>query len=437
MRTLEYYISKYSNLHPDKDAIVSGKDKVSYKELWTRIEERSTSLQCSSEPVNLIKTSQSIEFLVEYFASHLANKVVVPLSPDIPEEDYSNLWQLLTSTNIKDGCSDILYTTGTTGKVKGTMIGIDAILADADNLIDSQKFNSDVVFVISGPLNHIGSLSKVWPTMVVGGTLVITQGMKDLNDFFSALDYPSSTIATFLVPASIRMLLQFGRNRLASYASKIDFIETGASAISQSDMEELCRILPNTRLYNTYASTETGIVCTHDFNAGYCVSGCLGRPMKNSHIHISSDGNISTSGKTTMLGYVGDDVLTQSIIRENRCFTQDYGLLDKEGRLHLKGRNSDIINVGGYKVNPLDVENVAMSHPDVRDCICIADQHPVLGTALRLLVVTVSDKTFDKRSIALFMKEKLEGYMVPQMYSKVEQINRTFNGKLDRKSYRK
>ena len=136
-----------------------------------------------------------------------------------------------------------------------------------------------------------------------------------------------------------------------------------------------------------------------------------------------------------MLGYVGDDELTRSIIKEHRCHTQDYGFLDEEGRLHLKGRNSDIINVGGYKVNPLDVENVAMSHPDVRDCICIADQHPVLGTALRLLVVTTHHIPLNKKSIALYLKDRLEGYMVPQMYSQVESIHRTYNGKLDRKSY--
>ena len=158
--------------------------------------------------------------------------------------------------------------------------------------------------------------------------------------------------------------------------------------------------------------------------------------MKNSSVNISDDGYITISGRTMMLGYVGDGELTQCIIKDHCCYTQDYGYLDEEGRLHLKGRNSDIINVGGYKVNPLDVENVAMSHPDVSDCICIADKHPVLGTALRLLVVTTNNIALNRKSIALYLKGKLEGYMVPQMYSQVESINRTFNGKLDRKSYK-
>ena len=437
MKMLEYDIRKYAERHPDKDAIVSGQEKVSYRELWRMIEERSNELQSSTEHINVIKTSPSIGFLVEYLASHLANKVAVPLAHDIADEEYTNIKQSLANADIPDTCADILYTTGTTGKVKGTMISHDAILANAENLMDAQHFSSDVAFLISGPLNHIGSLSKVWPTMMVGGTLILTEGMKNMDAFFTALDYASSHIATFLVPASIRMLLLFGRDRLSSYAHKIEFIETGAAAISQTDMEDLCAILPNTRMYNTYASTETGIVCTHDFNSDYCIAGCLGKPMKHSSVDISDEGYIITSGRTMMLGYIGDDELTRSIIKEHRCHTQDYGFLDEEGRLHLKGRNSDIINVGGYKVTPLDVENVAMSHPDVRDCICIADQHPVLGTALRLLVVTNNHIPLNKKSVALYLKDRLEGYMVPQMYSQVESIHRTYNGKLDRKSYSK
>ena len=100
--------------------------------------------------------------------------------------------------------------------------------------------------------------------------------MKNVDEFFAALDYtPKQSLlstgegqgvrfAIFLVPASIRILLQLSRDRLKSYASKIDFLETGAAPMMQRDMEELCRVLPDTRLYNTYASTETGIITTYN-----------------------------------------------------------------------------------------------------------------------------------------------------------------------------
>ena len=97
---------------------------------------------------------------------------------------------------------------------------------------------------------------------MLGATLYIIDGMRDMNAVFGALDYPATKMATFFVPASVRMLTQFSAERLASYAEKIDFIECGGAPLPHADMLELCRLLPKTRLYNTYASTETGIIST-------------------------------------------------------------------------------------------------------------------------------------------------------------------------------
>lgn len=243
-------------------------------------------------------------------------------------------------------------------------------------------------------------------------------------------------MATFLVPASIRMLLQFGEHQLKLYADKIDFIETGAAPISSDDMTKLCELLPNTRLYNTYASTETGIICTHNYNSNYCVAGCLGRPMKHSKLFISEEGTIVCSGETLMTGYANDEELTRKVLHDGCVYTNDKGFIDSEGRLQLSGREDDIINVGGYKVNPIEVENVVLSLSEISDCICIADKHPVLGVALRLLVVIQDSRSFDKKQLAHILMDKLERYKVPQLYTQVESIKRTYNGKLDRKYYR-
>ena len=308
-------------------------------------------------------------------------------------------------------------------------------MADAENLIHAMQFSEGLLFIVSGPLNHIGSLSKIWPTIVVGATLCITSGLKDMNTFLSAFRLPYNQIATFLVPASIRMLLQFAHKELIQLGDRIDFIETGAAPMVQADMEALCRLLPHTRLYNTYASTETGIICTHNYNSDYCLAGCLGRPMMHSHIFITPKGNVACQGDTLMEGYVGDEELTRSVLQEGTLFTTDCGHIDKHGRLHLTGRQGDIINVGGYKVNPTEVENAALSHPAVVDCICTAAPHPVLGTALRLFVVPKDDNTFNRKELAAYLTKKLEHYQVPQLYTITDHIERTYNDKLNRKFY--
>ena len=393
----------------------------------------------------------------------MAGAAAAPLEHDISEERFDEIARLLAATPVPEDTADVLFTTGTTGRSKGVIMSHRTILADAENLIDGQGFTPDIVFVISGPLNHIGSLSKIWPVIMQGATLYITNGMKNVEEFFTALDYtphkkplPSGGagvgFATFLVPASIRILLQFSHDRLASYASKIDFLETGAAPMMQSDMEELCRVLPHTRLYNTYASTETGIITTYDYNNGKCQAGCLGRPMKHARLFITPEGFIACQGPTLMTGYIGDPELTATVLRpypepsnhqhptpdtqHPTLFTADRGFIDDEGMLHLLGRDDDTINVGGFKVAPTEVEDIAMSLPDVADCVCIAADHPIAGRALKLLVVMTEGAVFDKRTIARYLKSRLESYKVPLLYEQVERVNRTYNGKLDRKSYR-
>lgn len=443
MTTIEDYLKRNALEHPDKTAVVSVDCSLSYSCLWQMVEQRAEELKKEhAGRVVVFRSSQSADFLVSYFAVHLAGKIAVPLERDVPQNVMDDICRSLDRVGEEgdDGevprdVADILFTTGTTGKAKGVMVSHRAIVADAENLIEAQGYTGDLTFVISGPLNHIGSLSKLYPMVYLGGTVVITEGMKDMNAFFSAVESAKGKVASFLVPASISMLMRFGEDRLKRCAGKIDFIETGAAPMPLADMQRLCSLLPKSRLYNTYASTETGIISTFDYNAGECIAGCLGVPMRHSGIVVSADGHVACSGDTLMTGYVGDRKLTASVLHDGRMHTSDLGRLDDKGRLHLSGRDGDVVNIGGYKVAPTEVEDAAMMSPLVKDCVCLPASHPVLGTVLRLLVVLADGCRLDKRQIALCIRQRLEAYKVPTYYEEIEKVNRTYNGKIDRKSY--
>ena len=435
--TLEDYLEQDAILYPSKVAVVCGNEKVTYKELYERVLTRYLEYQGKFKQGQIItiRASQSIVFLEMYFALHLMGCVVAPLEKNTPDSIFEQISKMLSQYEVPDGAADILYTTGTTGNAKGVIVSHRAIVADAENLIEGLGFSHDLVFVVNGPLNHIGSLSKIYPIVLVGATLIITDGLKDINCFYDAFDYPSSKFATFLVPASIRILIRFSAERLSKLSSKMEFVETGAAAISHDDMIKLCQLLPKSRLYNTYASTETGIISTYNFNDGKCIVGCLGKPMKHSKIYITENGLIACKGDTIMSGYIGDTVNTTEIMHDETIFTSDIGTIDSEGMLHLTGRMGDVINVGGFKVSPSEVEEAALSYPGVIDCICISVNHPITGVALKLLVVVDGDTPLNKRLLAHFLKTKLETYKIPVLYEKVESIKRTFNGKIDRKYY--
>ena len=434
---LEDYLEINAKRYPQKTAVVCGEEVCTYEALYERVLARTEALKNLYQPGQIValRAYPTVAYLVEYFALHRVGCVAAPLERDMPEASFQQIAQWLGANTTPEGTADILYTTGTTGRSKGVMISHRTIIADAENLIDGQGFTHELAFVVNGPLNHIGSLSKIYPVVMLGATLMIVDGLKDMNKFFAAFDYPAEKMATFLVPASIRMLIQFSGEQLARYADKIDFIETGAAAISQADMEALCQLLPKTRLYNTYASTETGIIATYNYNSGKCVAGCLGRTMKHSKLMITEDGLIACQGDTLMSGYVGDPERTASILRGDTVYTSDIGMIDEDGLLHLKGREDDVINVGGFKVAPTEVEDAAMSYSKLKDCICIAAEHPITGRALKLLVVMNDGEQLNKRELALHLKERLESYKVPMLYEQVEKVARTFNGKLDRKHY--
>lgn len=433
---LEDFLRTNARLYPSKTALSDATQSLSYSQLYEISARRAESIADSKERCIVMRSSQTADFLIDYFAVHMAGKVAVPLEKDAPEAVVQATKQLVNAASIPEDAADILFTTGTTGKSKGVIISHSAIIADAENLIDAQGFSHELTFVVGGPLNHIGSLSKVFPMIYLGGTTTICKGMKDMDAFLRAMEQAEGKTATFLVPASIKMLLTFAAQRLATLSPKIDFIETGATPMPQTDMEQLCKILPLTRLYNTYASTETGIITTHNYNSDYCVAGCLGRPMRHSSIEITDEGRIACSGRTLMSGYAGDVQATANILKDGKILTSDSGRIDSEGRLHIVGRADDVININGYKVAPTEVENAAMAFEDIADCICVPTPHPYLGTALKLIAVTKDGRTLDKRALAAFLKTKLEAYKVPMFYENASHIQRTYNGKPDRKFYK-
>ena len=429
---LEDYLAQDAERYPDKTAVICGERRFTYSQLWQQVQQRAADFPRGE--VIPFRSSQTIDFLVTYLAIHLAGSVAAPLEKDTPQSLYDEIAAHLAACEVPDGTADVLYTTGTTGRSKGVMISHRTIVADAENLIAGQGFSHELVFVVHGPLNHIGSLSKIYPCILLGCTIHILDGIRNADLFFDAFRQEGK-YATFFVPANIRFLLSFDAKRFATLADRLEFIESGGAPLSYTDMLHLSEILPHSRLYNTYASTETGIIATYNYNDGRCLAGCLGRPMPHSRIIITPEGMISCQGDTLMSGYIGDPELTATVLRDDTVYMSDYGMLDEEGMLHIGGRESDVINVGGFKVAPTEVEDVVMSIDGVQDCICISAEHRIMGRAVKLLVVMDDGFVLDKKKIARYIAARLEPYKVPQLYEQVDAIARTYNGKLDRKYY--
>lgn len=433
------YIRQHAAERPDTLAIVCGEERISYARLWQLVEAEAVRMRNEEhvEPGRIcqLQASQSAGYLIRFLAIHLVGAICVPVETPMELPDYCN-----------PAISDVLFTTGSTSKPKAVLLSNEAIMADADNLIHVHGFRPGLTFVICGPLHHFGSWSKVLPTFVVGATLHVLDGLKDTEALLHALGSTSCT-ATFLVPSAIRMLMQLCGSRLRELQHNIDFIETGAAPIATSDMEQLRQLLPYTRLYNTYASTETGVVCTYPFHLpsaeqqpsvsdrpvmelAACRQSCVGPTMRHARIRLDDEGHICVSGPMIMSGYMHDPQ------QQVEIQTSDIGCIDEQGYLFITGRDSDFINVGGLKVAPAEVEDVASGMEGIQDCICIGRPHPMMGQIPCLLVVMKPGIPFDKKALIKYLKPRLETFKIPLAYEEVDEVKKTFNGKKDRKAYR-
>lgn len=438
--SLEQYIFEHSLNTPQKAAIVAGGSATTYAELWSMILAKAEELRREgyvAGDVYVVRSSQTLDYLVLYFALHYLRVVVCPLEHDVSDERFDQICRDVDDLRVDPEVdSDILYTTGTTGISKGVRISRQALLSNGENLVFALGFKSSLTFVITGPINHSGNWSKVIPTMMVGATLYVLEGMKDINAYFDAISYGEDKTACFLVPASIRMLLLLSKKRLAALRNKIDFIETGGAPLSSTDMKMLAETLPDTRLYNTYASSECGMISTYNFNDGCHKNSCCGLPMKHARFELI-DGKVVCQNGGQMTGYVNAPELTASVLMNGKIYTNDLGRIDEDGMLVIEGRDGDVINVGAMKVSPSEVESVALSFPGISDCICLPKPHQVMGNVVRLLVVVSpsSRDSFDRLQLLQYISSRLESYKVPQNIEIVDKIKRTYNGKLDRKAY--
>lgn len=485
-KTVVEYLYKHAKETPEKIAVIAEGKKTSYSELADLAHGYASFLSSKGlkkGDIAVVRASQTLDYVVAYLAVHTAGGVIAPAERNIPAEGLLSIAKsigakmIISTEDTSDGefiflnsadiltdaantdpiefdlpdendSADILFTTGTTGKSKGVEISHKALVATAKNLIYGCQYKKDTVIIVPGPLNHANPLRKVFTTFVNGSTIYLLNGMTNINAFYSALDNSKGSLACCLPPAMVRTLFALTGDMLGRYSEQIDFIENSTAPLPEPDKLKLCSLLPKTRLYNNYGSSEAASVCMYDYNKFPGKSGCIGKVMPESEILVVDDnhsviksskdnvGCIACAGNTIMKRYVNEPELTNQVLKNGAVYTNDVGYIDDDGFVYIIGRRDDVINVGGLKVAPSEVEDVALAFSGVDDCICISIPNSVTGCALKLLLVMKDDAEYSPKDIAAFLKSRLESYKVPTTYERVDKIKRTYNGKLDRKAYR-
>ena len=268
-------------------------------------------------------------------------------------------------------------------------------------------------------------------------------GFTNLKLFFGSMkDYKVTSL--YLPPSGIRYILTLTAKELAKYNDQLDFITASSAALPAADRARLIALLPDVRLFNEYGSSESGPVCYLEYSKEPKDASCVGKPYSGVEVYTvdenyakmesSADhpGIIAVKSGCLFSGYLNMPELTADTLQNGVMYLTDMGYFD-DGYLYLLGRRDDVISIGGLKVAPAEIEEAVLRFPDIDECVCLPCDNKMLGRVLKLCVVMKEGSEFDTEKLMRHLEKNLEAYKLPKFIEQINEIPKTYNGKIDRK----
>ena len=483
-QSIALMIQKFATATPDKTALIVEGERCSYQQLAAYNRKAAAYLQAqgiASGDRIVVEADHTLPYAYLWYGIQLYGATFVPVELNTPSarileiareldaakivtltarEDLPQAWALDALMEQLEGQADdfqpvepdsgalaeILFTTGTTGKSKGVMVSFGNQINIALAGIETTNIQSDNIWLIPTPMNHAAGLRKVHIAMAVGSTACLLKGFRNFKLFFKTIAEHQVT-SLYLPPSAIHLLLAVCSRDLAALNGQIRFIYSSSTAYPEADKEKMRKLMPDVYMYNCFGCSEAGVVCTDEFcvSGGSQYAGSVGRPNSLSQIVIvDEDGNeienpsvdnpglCAIRSQSVMQGYWNEPEQTAKAIKNGMLVMSDICYFAPNGELILIGRSNDTINLGGLKVAPLEVEEAATRADCVDECLLI----PVTrggNTALKLLVVLKAGMALDEDAIRSVIAQNLEPYKIPKHIVAIEEIFKTFNGKIDRK----
>lgn len=475
-KTVEHLIWEHAKQTPDKIAVIDeGGHAITYAGLWNKVLQAANALRIlgirKGERV-LLAASKSVDFIYIYFGAHLEGIVTVPVDPEI---NNSRLGWIVNLTNPKflvgelrnagelkvssfheilelkpevvstnhphvNDKADILFTTGTTGLPKGVVLTNGNEAQAALNINTFIGNTSDDIELLALPISHSFGLGRVRCVLSKGATLVIIGGFASMKKFFGALEAYNVT-GFGMVPASWAYISKMSGDRIGRFADQLNYVEIGSAPMPLTEKQRLMSLLPNTKICMHYGLTEASRSAFISFQEERDHLDSAGRPSPNCQIAVfDSDGNkldanidgeICVKGAHVCSMYWQNEEAYKNDFFDGYFRTGDWGCIDNDGYLHLKSRTKEMINVGGKKVSPMEVEAALESLDGIEAAACIGIPDAVMGEVVVAFITTPIDAEKEK-GIIQAMGGLVENYKVPVAIKYIESLPRTTSGKLQR-----
>jgi oxalate---CoA ligase len=343
--------------------------------------------------------------------------------------------------NGEDDVALVLHTSGTTSRPKIVPLTSKNIVTSAGSIAATLHLTSDDRCLNVMPLFHIhGLIAAVLSSVHAGATTICAPGFDALK-VFGWLEEVDPTWYTAVPTMHQAILLRARRNADIIAKSRLRFIRSSSASLPVPVLRDLedtfgCPVI------EAYGMTEASHqMASNQLPPGQRKPGSVGMAAGPEVAIMGEDGTLLPHGQIGEIVIRGDNVTPgyQNNPKANAdnwtngwFRTGDQGEMDEDGFLTIRGRLKEIINRGGEKVSPREVDDVLMEHPAVAQVVTFAMPHRMLGEDVAAAVVLVEGQTATEREIRDFAAKSLAAFKVPGKVLIVDEIPKGATGKLQR-----
>jgi long-chain acyl-CoA synthetase len=325
----------------------------------------------------------------------------------------------------RDDMAVLLYTGGTTGDPKGAALTHRNIVANTMQFAEWYALEpGKEVFVCTIPMSHSGGMSGVMNVPLYGGaTLVVLR--RFLAETVARVIEQYRATRFFGVPTMFVALLGSEKAKSCDMTS-LKACRTNAAPLPVAVKKEFDRLIGREVLIEGYGLTETSPL-THANPIEKAKAGSIGIPLTDTDAKVidlktgadlftGQEGELVLRGPQIMKGYWGKPEATETALAGGWFHTGDVVRMDEEGYFFIVDRVKDMINSGGYKVWPREVEEILYTHPKVRMAMVFGISDDYYGETVKACIVPKDEakETITKDEITAFCKKKMASYKVPK-----------------------
>ncbi len=410
-----------------------------------------------------LKVSQPEEFVLWFLALLVQGAVVVPINPSAPAEDVRRTLDKSKSSGVFDGQHPptdlvarltavkpserqggiILLTSGSTGDPKPVGLSLHALWHTAGQVVEAHRLTPNDRGYSPLPLFHINALVvAVLGSLRAKSAIAIPDGFH-ASEFWRQIDEYGITWIN-AVPSILGVLAR--REESPQHPERVRFIRSASAPLPQATRQRIESRF-NIGVVETYGMTEASSQITADRLPGEGGRpGSVGQPCGIAVRVVDGTGRAAAADERGSVQIRGVGVLdpnwgpnqwARTVMDQGWYPTGDLGHLDSDGFLFLDGRSREIINRGGEKIFPREVEDCLLSHPEIQDCAVVGRPHPILGEEPVAFLVAVDENALSVSGLDDWVDVRLSRFKQPAAYYVVKSLPKGSTGKVARQDLRR